>query len=326
MKNNSINDDMIAGYILGDLPDEQIEQLDELAVADPEFFERVGSVENDLVDRYVNGELTEAESAGFASHYLASPLRLEKVNLARAFQEYAARNWGVEGVAAEFAADGSKAAFTDRIAGFFASLGLFGGAQPAFRLAMAAAAVIIVVFGGWVVLRNLTGGRSGDEIVSNISVNKIEPLVQPSPTPELVEVPSNEVPRPSPTPPPTPAPKPSVSPQSRPLIASFVLAAPLRGSNVPSLSIPAAADKAAIRLELESDDFNSYTVELKDGASGRVIWRSGRLSATGKGGVRSLKLSLPAKSLKPAVYTLAVSGLKGGKPEIIGDYAFRVVR
>lgn len=328
MKSNSINDDVIAGYILGDLPDEQTKQLDELAIVDAEFFQRVGSVENDLVDRYVIGELNEAESARFESHYLSSPLRREKVNMAWAFQEYGARNVGVEAMANEAAADGSKAAFTDRIAGFFASLGIFGGAQPAFRFAMAAAAVIIVAFGGWVILRNLTGSlNGGGEVVSNISVNRIGPVVQPSSRSEVVEVPANENPQPSPAPQPTPAPKPPVPPQSRPLIASFVLAAPLRGSNLPSLSIPAATDKAAIRLDLESDDFNTYAVELKDGASGRVIWRSGRVSATGKGGIRSLNISFPAKSLNPAVYTLAVSGLaKGGKPETIGDYPFRVVR
>ena len=31
MNNNSINDEMIAGYLLGELPDEQAERLDELA-------------------------------------------------------------------------------------------------------------------------------------------------------------------------------------------------------------------------------------------------------------------------------------------------------
>lgn len=328
MNNNSINDEMIARYILGDLQDEQAERLDEMAVADPEFFERVGSVENDLVDRYVKGELKEAESAIFESHYLSSPLRREKVNLARAFQEYAAQNLGVEGVATEAAVDASKFGLTERIAGFFSSLGIFGGAQPAFRFAMAAAALVVVAFGGWLILRNLTGSlNGGGEVVSNISVNRIEPVVQPSPRNEIVEVPPNENPRPSPTPQPTPAPKPSVPPQPRPLIASFVLSPPLRGTNLPSLSIPAGTEAVAIRLELESDDFKFYTVELKDSENSRVVWRSRRIAAAGSRGGRSISLVIPARFLSSAIYTLSVSGrAEGASPEIIGDYPFRVVR
>ncbi len=323
MNNNSINDEMIALYILGDLSDEQAERLDELAIADAEFFERVGSIENDIVDRYVNGDLSEAESGRFESHYLISPLRREKVKLARAFQDFAAKTLSAEGLAF----DSSKAGATSKIAGFFSSLGIFGGAQPAFRFAMAAAAFVIVAFGGWLILRNLNGGLKGNEVVSNISVNRIEPVVQPSPRTEVVEVPANENQRPGPTPVPTPTPKPPTPQQSKPLIASFVLSPPLRGTNMPSLSIPAATDRAVVRLELESGDFKAYTAELKEVGGGRVVWRSGRLSTARTGGVRSVNLSIPAKSLKSAIYSITVTGLStAGEPEIIGDYPFRVVR
>lgn len=328
MNNNSINDEMIAGYLLGELPDEQAERLDELAVTDRDFFERVGWVENDLVDRYVNGELNGAESTRFDSHYLSSPLRQEKVRLARAFQEYGGRNLGVQSVATEAVTADAKPGVADRIAGFFASLRIFGGAQPAFRFAMAAAALLIVAFGGWFALRNLTGNRFGGDVASNISGNRMEPIVQPSPRPEFVEVPVNKDPLPSPTSAqPTPTPKPAVPQQTRPLIASFILSPPIRGTNVPSLKIPAETDKAAIRLELESDDFKSYTLELKEGASGRIIWRSGGSRAAGASGRRFLSASIPARSFKSSIYTISVSGLgDGGQPEIVGDYPFRVVR
>ncbi|HET9365082.1 MAG TPA: hypothetical protein VFP71_08765, partial [Candidatus Angelobacter sp.] len=51
------NDELLIRYLLGDLPAEQAEQLDELSVTDNEFAWRLNGVENDLVDGFVRGEL-----------------------------------------------------------------------------------------------------------------------------------------------------------------------------------------------------------------------------------------------------------------------------
>jgi len=311
MNNESINDEMIAGYILDDLPDEQTERLDELAVSDAEFFERMGAVENDLVDRYVRGGLNEADAARFEVHYVKSPQRRKKIQLARAFLEFAEGKTKLQGVTAE-----SKAESMGWMTGFFAS--------PVFRFAMAAAALVVVALAGMLVLRNFSG--SGVEVASNIA-NQGVPDNNTSPRPDVVEVPVNTDPLLTPTPLPSPTATPSTTTPSQPLIASFVLAAPLRGGNVQSLSIPAATDKAALRLELESDDFHSYSVELKEAASGRVIWQNRRLSAVGPQSSRSIRISIPAKTLRPTIYTVSVSGkTEGGQTETVGDYPFRVVR
>src|SRR2546427_5799203 len=76
---------LIVRYLLGHLPDEEAEQLDELGITDDSFVARVRAVENDLVDAYARGELSGDTLAQFESSYLSSPSRREKGRFAKAF-------------------------------------------------------------------------------------------------------------------------------------------------------------------------------------------------------------------------------------------------
>ena len=79
-------------YLLGSLPEAETERLDALSVADTGFAEQLSATEKELVDAYIQGELTGAAEERFKTHYLASPLRREKVEFARAFGDYAKRH------------------------------------------------------------------------------------------------------------------------------------------------------------------------------------------------------------------------------------------
>jgi len=76
----------IRRYLLGDLPEAETVALEERYFADPEAFEQVWAVENDLVDDYVAGRLDSAEQERFESHYLSSPPHRERVAAARALR------------------------------------------------------------------------------------------------------------------------------------------------------------------------------------------------------------------------------------------------
>lgn len=309
-------------YLLGGASAEDAENMDELSVADTEFAELLGSAEKDLVDAYVQDELDGDDLRRFETYYLASPRRREKVRFARSFQAYVGQNFS--GIVA------STAASKGRTAGFFSSLRMFGGSRPAYGFAVTAAALIVVAFGGWITFKNLPGNVSVTEVASNITAEKVDPVVNASPQPSasLSPVPGDSGPpadQPEPSPAaPTPT-KPAAKIPVQPVVASFVLTPPLRSGNVPTHRIPANADRAAVRLELESDDFGAYTVELTRGSS--VIWRSGRAKRSRSSGSAFLNVSIPAASLTPSVYTLTVSGISAnGRAEIIGDYPFRVVQ
>jgi hypothetical protein len=52
---SSSDDEQLVRYLLGLLPDEEAERLDELSIADDELAWRLRAVEDDLVDAYVTG-------------------------------------------------------------------------------------------------------------------------------------------------------------------------------------------------------------------------------------------------------------------------------
>ena len=55
------------------------------------------------------------------------------------------------------------------------------------------------------------------------------------------------------------------------------------GGPLPAIALLPGAERADFQLQLESDDFPAYQVALKDLATTRIIWRSGRLKAASVG-------------------------------------------
>src|SRR5262245_39749113 len=79
------DDKQLIDYLLGLLPEDEAERLDEASIADDVFAARLRNAENDLVDAYVAGTLAHARRTEFEAFYLASPRRREKVEFARRF-------------------------------------------------------------------------------------------------------------------------------------------------------------------------------------------------------------------------------------------------
>lgn len=92
MTRRPIDEQLITDFLLGNLPEEEIERLDELSLADDDFANRLQTVENDLIDAYVKGELSGTHLAQFESSYLRSPKRQEKVAFAESLQKLTKRS------------------------------------------------------------------------------------------------------------------------------------------------------------------------------------------------------------------------------------------
>src|SRR4051812_40927503 len=75
----------LASYLLGLLPEEETEQLDEASIADDEIAARLCAAENDLVDGYVAGTLDQNTRDRIEAFYLKSPRRRAKVKFAGRF-------------------------------------------------------------------------------------------------------------------------------------------------------------------------------------------------------------------------------------------------
>lgn len=330
--NKTYDNEKITSYLLGVLPEAEAEIFDELSFTDDDFANDLSAAEKDLVDLYVRNELRGTTLEQFKNYYLASPIRREKVKFAETFRQFAETK--------------PKRTFAEILAGFFTI--------PRFSLqwSFALAALALLILGGWFYRENSRlrfemeqaninreellrrenelkerEKQLQDEIANRQTASeetekelakireereKLERELQnqksTQPSPQIVEK-QEKI-----------QPKPTNSPSRQISIASFILAPPLRGSSdVPTLSVPQNTDVAAMKLELETDDFTFYKVRLK-GADGKTLWQSGKLKSKQN---RALNVSFPAKLLKSGIYTLEVSG---NTNEIIGNYSFRIVR
>ena len=81
------DEQQLIDYLLGSLPEEKIERMDQASIADDEFAWRLKEAENNLVDSYVRGELEGETLERFRTVYLASAGRREKVLFAEALRE-----------------------------------------------------------------------------------------------------------------------------------------------------------------------------------------------------------------------------------------------
>ena len=75
MSKQLYDDKTIAQYLLGSLSETEAERFDKLSVTDDQFADALRIAEKDLVDAYVQGELTGQDLDRFETYYLSSPLR-----------------------------------------------------------------------------------------------------------------------------------------------------------------------------------------------------------------------------------------------------------
>jgi pyruvate/2-oxoglutarate dehydrogenase complex dihydrolipoamide acyltransferase (E2) component len=148
-------------YLLGSLPTAEAERLDELSVADDEAAEGLRSVENDLIDAYVQDELDAEERALFKSHYRAFARRRERVSFAQDFQghveEILARQTTktrVETPAEARAETATEVATGRKRSRWFSIRRGLNLSPPAWQLGAVMAALALLTIGGWLVFDN----------------------------------------------------------------------------------------------------------------------------------------------------------------------------
>jgi hypothetical protein len=291
------DDQLVVQYLLGSISEEETVRLDAWSIANDEFAERLRAAENDLVDAYVRGGLSGESLERFQSHYLASPYRRERVRFAE-----------------------SLLALCDRAPVAFRRnerTGRWWGRWWAFSPAWTFAAVLCLMLlaGGYLLYDN---SRLRDQVtraeVDREALQQSHQILQR----QIQEqrIPAAEVPASQP---------PAQNPASA---MALVLLPQTRGSGpLTTIALLPAADQAMFQLELESGDFDSYQAVLKDPATGRTVWSSGKLKAASRGDSKRVSISLPTGLLNAQNYVLDLFGVpRAGAGEFLSSYAFRVVR
>lgn len=312
MPEQPVNDQMIIDYLLGALPELETERLDEMSVTDDDFAERLHAVENDLVDSYVRGELSENALRRFKSHYLASAGRREKVSFTKAFVEMVDKS-----TVAQNETQGIQ----------------IGSRQlpPALQWGLAAAALVILLAGGYLMFENMRlrnqmvqmqaehdalGSRKLElerQLARERSTDSVKEKELARVRDRLAQLEQQLA-----------ASRPELE-QRKVKVLALNLSPQNRGvSKIPVLAVPAGIDAVAVTLELEANDFPAYQAALKNPATSAFVWRSDTLNAGREN--KLIQFRLPASLLKAQNYVLELSGiLPGGTAEIVGTYSFRVI-
>jgi hypothetical protein len=329
MSEPTYNEQIIRRYLIGALSETETEALDELSITDDEFGTALNVAEKELVDSYVKGELSADELENFKAHYLASPLRREKVDFSAALRVFGERSAGPS--AAVVPAEGTGAAAEK--ARWFSGFGLFQISPTGWTWGFAGLALILLIVSGVLVFQNLrlrqqvnqTQARHEElqqrelEIQKQLqdqrtenatteaelaSVREERALVEEQLRSRGARLSSDKTP-----------------------IASFILTPQLRGAGqIQTLTISPATERIAMRLQLEPNEYSTYSVALIDQSSGKFLWR-GKGRREGTGDQESLSVNFRAALLRTGIYRMQVSGVSSsGASEVVGDYPFRVSR
>ena len=335
MAANPFSEELIAQYLLGKLPEEEQVEIEDRAFSEPEFMASITAVENDLIDDYVREEMPATDRRQFEARFLNSESRRKRIEFARALTLLLAETRVTERDTRT--ASGRRASWGDALAEFFQRL------NPAGRIALATAALVVIVGGAWLITQTLTlrsqlnrlqaqqnaqqnahqndrqtleqqvdaERRRNEELAAQLNQEKQQRTQSDESLRRLSETVNQgrEAPR--------------------SIIATLTLLPGIsRGATTqPKLILPPNANVARLQIGIEpEEDYKSFGVELRT-AGGRPVWMRDSLTARSSRGGRSIRLTLPASALLPGEYELKLKGVpETGPPEDVGFYYFQVMK
>ncbi|MDQ3818722.1 MAG: hypothetical protein M3362_13730 [Acidobacteriota bacterium] len=323
-------------YLFDDLPEREQRALEDRFFTDDELFDQMLAVEMDLIDAYVQGQLSGEELERFERGFLKSPERRQRVENAKALSHYILNLKEEPGPEAE----------PSRWHSFLA---LFSPRAPAMQYAMAALVLIMTVAAIWLIydrsrLRNELAEtrtertdwqrreqefkdqeqrleareRELEQRITEQQSNSNQLAEELRTTREERDRLRREYEQLKREPTGT----------GEPVIASFVLQPGLTRGGGQSFSIPknAAMVRLTLHLLASTEDYESYSVTLHSPQGAEVLKRSG-LKARGSGAVRTINLSVPARILTEGRNLFSVQGRRSdGTSALVGDYALDLVK
>lgn len=315
------NEIEIRRFLLGESSEKERAATEEKFLADEDFFVQIRAVEDELIENYVRGILTNGEKENFEREFLQTETRRERVRFTREMLEKI-KEYGETAKKTETVS--TKTPFRNLIAALFKS------PQLAFGAALT---ILILVFGFWFLILRKPSNQI--EIVKEITptptiqanVNQSLPSNQNinansnnSAPPDSNQTEKRDSNKPNVN---TETPKKEeVKPKTivpNPVLALFAGTVRSEGKTN-ELNLPKEAAGANLQLNLEGQDYQTYRAEIVD-ADGKIIYRSGKLVA------RKAKVYafVPAKNLKRGDYMLKLYGFSSsGAEETAADFQFRV--
>lgn len=324
----ALTDDLAANieaYLLGRLPDEERERIEALLFDDEDAFEAIRDAEDDLIDRYVAGELTPEDRDAFEHAFAISTSRQQRIALARTLAQGLATGAATTGAAATGAAAAAGAAASGAAAPGAARLGASssgtttrgnpvpGAASPGApsparvetsrspsRRSSAVRRIVVPAGATLAAVLVLTLAWRA-RLLETSSPSAPAAGDAASGSGEIVRAPSDGT-----------------------AIATFSLARiELRrgAGDVPRLALPSGTTAIRLQPEIETPSPGErYAVTLRR-VEGRVVWQETAHPDVASG---RISITVPARLMGPGDYVMSLA-VPGTPPEDSADYPFRIV-
>ena len=288
-------------YLLGQLPPDARDSLEERYLADTDLFEELVASENDLIDSYVRGQLSGPSRLQFESRYLATPELRERVKLARTLADYDPN----------FAPSRSSPGWWKQIAG--------PRAMPSMRFALSGIFVAVLIWATWMTVVNVQLRRELEQ--TNILRARLQQqqqelqrqIAEQSAQLKQVHVspPTQEITQ--------------LQELGRPTI-SLALAPGLSRSGGKSSVLPISTDLSSVLLlQTGSGPYSSYSISLET-PDGKQILKRDNLKVVSTASGRLVPVLLPSNALSRGDYIVRLTGIKPDhQSEAVDTYIFRAV-
>jgi hypothetical protein len=298
-------------YLLGEMSIEEQIAMETGYFTDPEKFNLLQVVEQDLIEGYVNGKLSVSGRAKFEHHFLSTPARREQVRFFQTLtkvvpfeiDQQVPEQTPVRVAALESIDLRQKTSWLETI------LSPFRAPKLALGMSFAAAMLILAVAGTWLIV----GNRSRDDG----RLATVNPVASPDPG----QVPNPNQPKPADQnthetdlksenagKPNTP------KPAAKPVVAAFTLTIPVRtrGEEINNSTIasqvwriPTNSDMVQMTFNHQGNPYNSYKVILRY-PSGQRAWSRSDLRAIRTKAGTLLILNVPAQRFDVGSYSLEI--------------------
>lgn len=322
MKAGDEKEELLVGYLLGDLSEEEMIGVEERLFTNDKYYERLLAVEDDLRYDYLQGRLSKRERLAFEKRFLPFAEDRRKLDFASALLTKTAEIAEAKRTGAELR---EKKTFWQSIIAAFS--------QRRLALAIASVMVLVALIASiWLVFEmarirgrverlqaeqgELQRQADSERARADALKNELERErnLRTDVEKELAEIQE----------------RPSREPErGLPAIFSFLLApgrTRAEGATPANIILPQSAERLELRLSLKTDaDYRSFRVALLN-ADGKEVWnRSGLRSRAARSG-KTITVSLPARLLAEDDYELKLSGETAAETESVATYYFTLLR
>jgi type II secretory pathway pseudopilin PulG len=302
-------------YLLGELSESERSALEEKYFTDPEVFNQVLKIENELVDDYARDRLSKDTRERVEKFYMAHPARTERVKFAAA-------------LTARIDQLNESEAVTLPVSWWQKLLTSLRGQRPALRFSMALATLLVVIGSIWVFVERRERQRVQTQAYEAQQQREREQSQQAAEEArrareltaqqERIQRSPQQIPQASPTP----------NGSSTPYSVSLALTvASVRSGNTgqtPTLVIPPGTTQTRLLLNIRENDFPTYRASLRMVTGVEIFSQTNVKPRRGTSGA-NFTFTVPASKLQSGDYVLTLQGVSSnGGVEDLSKSLFRV--